>query len=973
MIKMVRPDLAVCEQEPIHTPGAIQPHGALLAALTGTMRVTHASANLSVILGRSAESVLGQSLERAIGEPACRSILDGRSSADAAPGLVHLLPGVDGGLLGLRAHRSGRHVCIDIEPIPSVAGQGAPVILAQAVLETFRNATTRDELCALAVRGLRALTGYDRVMAYRFHDDGHGEVIAEDVDNRLKPFLGLHYPASDVPPQARRLYARQSVGAIADANYVPVPLLIDTPEDGAVPLDLTHSALRSASPVHREYMRNMHTAASLTIGLGGGSRPNGGSHEGRPAEGRAHPATSDGDLWGMFVCHHATPRIAGPDVRAVAGMIGQVVSLLLASLGEAEVYAEKLARNATLRGLVARLADSAPLPEILAGAAPELLRLVYATGALLRLDGTTVFLGRTPPAQAAERALTVVGSAAAGHMVAVDDLGVRHPELAESSDAGALLMPLTPDTGDAILWFRPELARTVTWGGDPAGHATVDPATGRLSPRASFTAWKETVTGRSAPWTEADLELAGALRGAIETAIAQRNKAELAQLRYYDSLTGLPNRSLLRERLEEAATDPRADATLLFLDLDRFKMVNDTMGHAAGDALLVEVARRLTEAAGPEQLTARLGGDEFVVLCHGLEQSAIATLGETIRSALEAPFEILGRTCHISASIGIASASRAGDLDLVRAADMAMYAAKQRGGNAGVTFEAALFDHAAQQFEFDHELREALRGGDQLSLLYQPIFAVASGSTRLIGFEALSRWRHPRHGWMSPAQFLPMAEKSGLILPLGDWALATALREARALGSIVPRDSTSGQSAPLWMTVNVSFRQLSQPGFHSGLTGLLEAEGIPPSALCLEVAEDILADTAATAVLAGLRVLGVRVASDDFGIGHASLSFLRRLPLDCIKLDRDFLEEIGGDARGAEFAAAVVGLAHAAGKPVVFERIETQAQYDMVLASGADMAQGFFFAPPLSANAAEAFVATRRRSVEHPSTFRLPG
>jgi diguanylate cyclase (GGDEF)-like protein len=935
-------DLGLCEREPIHCPGEIQPHGAVLAARAGDLRVTHASANLAAILGRPAEAVLGRPLEEAIGVDALRAVLDAMPANDAAPGRMHPLATANGIVFGLRAHRSRNHICIDIEPVSPDADRGPPIILAQSVLQTFRHATTRSELCVQAVRGLRAITGYDRVMAYQFHEDGHGEVIAEAREDSLEPFLGLHYPAGDVPPSARQLYLRQSVGSIADSRYEAVPLRIDPASDDGAPLDLTHSALRSASPIHREYMRNMNTAASLTVGLPRRQAP-----EAKNTDTRNRDA---GDLWGMLVCHHATPRISGPAVRAVAGMIGQVVSLLLSSLGDAEVFAEKFMRDATLRAIVARFEGTAPLPAALAGGATELLRLVYASGALLRLDGALTYLGRTPPAAAAEHVLTVMTSAASGGPLAIDELGARYRELVGCTDegAGALLLPLTVGTDDAILWFRPELSRTVTWGGNPNEHAILNSATGRLAPRASFAAWKEIVRGRSAPWSDADLELALALRSAFEAAAAQRTKAALAQLRYYDSLTGLPNRSLLQERLTEVGTGSDRDAALVFLDLDRFKAVNDTMGHAAGDALLVEVARRLMAASGPDQLAARLGGDEFVVLCRGLDVDGVVALGEAVRSALEAPFEILGRTCRVSASIGIAVADRTAGLDLVRAADMAMYAAKQRGGNRGVMFEASLFDHAARQFEFDQDMREALRGDDQLALLYQPLFTVGPEIRTLSGFEALLRWRHPRRGWLSPYQFLPMAEKSGLILALGDWVLATALHQVRALR----RD---GSATMPWVTVNVSLGQLSQPGFCSGLVELLDAEGVPPPALCLEVTAEVLADTAARSILASLRDSGVRIASDDFGVGHASLILLRRLPVDFIKLERGFLEDIEGDPRGGNFAGAVVGLAHAAGKRVIFEGIETRAQYELVVAAGADMAQGFFLAPPLSPHAAASF------------------
>jgi diguanylate cyclase (GGDEF)-like protein len=515
-------------------------------------------------------------------------------------------------------------------------------------------------------------------------------------------------------------------------------------------------------------------------------------------------------------------------------------------------------------------------------------------------------------------------------------------------------MPLPQAAGDAILWFRPEQIRTVTWAGNPDEHVTTDPVSGRLCPRGSFTAWKAVERGRAMPWREADLAIVQELRSAVETEIAERTRDELAKLRFYDPLTGLPNRSLLQERLEDLERENIGAIALLFLDLDGFKAVNDTMGHAAGDMLLIEVAERLIGAAGPDTLTVRLGGDEFVVLCPGLDCQAVLAAGERIRQTIELPFEIAGRPCHISASIGIAAADQAAGLDLIRAADMAMYVAKQAGGNQAVLFDPSQLDRASQRFELEQDMRDALSTGDNFVLLYQPLFAIADGKKHLAGFEALVRWRHPRHGWMSPSTFIPLAERSGLILPLGDWVLATALREGRALRRANP-------GADLIINVNVSVLQLPRPGFCGDVAGMLEAEGFPPTGLCLEITESMLTDAASAAVLAEIRALGVEIAIDDFGIGYSSLSYLRRLPVDKVKLDRSFLEDMEGDPRGIDFVSAVIALAHAAGKPVVFEGIETQAQLDIAFITGADIVQGFFFAPPLSANAAMDLVAQYRQ------------
>jgi len=943
------PDLSLCASEPIHIPGAIQPHGALIALLSEGLVVTHASANLAAILGLPVAAVLGRPLGAAFDEVASHALAAALQDMDSnESGRVQTMAGPDGQSLHLRAFRSGRHICIDIQPIQPEAMRLPFDRQLQSAMTRFARAIRPVELCALSVQCLKQITGYHRVMAYRFAKDGHGEVIAEAKEPDMEPYLGLHYPAADVPPQSRRLVLRQQVCLIADTGYTPVPLLSDPSLEDGTPLDLTLSTLRSVSPVHRQYLRNMNVAGSLSVAL------------------VQQNTSNEPTLWGMLVCQCQTPRVAGPDLQAVLGMVGQVVSMLLGSLEQAELYEQLIDRNATLRALMQQTAVPVPMLVGLATAEAELLKLTGATGALVQISGALLTVGRTPPAVTAERALALLRAEAGGNLLAVDNLGLRYPELADciAEGSGALLMPLPHADGSAILWFRPERLRTVSWGGNPDQHATSDPVTGRLSPRGSFAVWKQIETGRSLPWSQADLAIAGELRLSVEASMAERATAALARLRFYDPLTALPNRSFLEERLADQACEKGTSRALMFLDLDGFKAVNDSMGHAAGDTLLKTVAERLLVVVGSDNLAARLGGDEFVVLCHGLDQPALAALSERIRLAIEAPIEIDARPCYVTSSIGIAVAGQTGGLDLIRAADIAMYAAKQASGNRAVLFEPSLYDRASLRFELEEDMRSALRGRDEFVLLYQPIFHITSRSRRLAGFEALLRWRHPRHGWMSPALFIPLAEKSGLILPLGDWVLSTALHQGLLLRQAHP-------DGRLTMNVNVSVLQIPQSGYCRGVAEALAAEGYPAEALCLEVVESLPADAAAGAVLADLRKLGVQVAIDDFGIGFSSMSYLRRLPVDKVKLDRSFLEDIEGDPRGVGFVSAVIALAHAAGKPVVFEGIETQAQFDIARSTGADLAQGFLFAPPLSANAAMELVARQQQLDEHRTEWPL--
>jgi light-regulated signal transduction histidine kinase (bacteriophytochrome) len=503
-------DLALCDREPIHIPQAIQPQGALLIARADGSRVSHASVNLCDILGVAAEDAIGRPLGRVLGEEATSALLPRGPQAAGEVGQTFSYVTGSGQPLELRSHRSGASLCIDLEPRLPEAWQRPALVATQAILDSFKSANSQRELCDRAVQGLRSLTGYDRVMAYRFGNDGHGEVIAEALAPGLEPYLGQRYPASDIPAQARALYLRQRVGVIADSSYTAVPLLTDAQSAAAPPVDLTHSALRSVSPIHREFMRNMGTTASMTIGLT-----------------RGHDA--ERELWGMLVCHHSTPRAASGELRAVAAMIGQVASLLLDSQGAAEIAAERVMRQDTLRVLTERLAMPGPLIDALTGRPEALLGLAAASAVLVRLHGELRLIGRAPERAAAERLLTLLEVSAATGIGSVEDLGARYPEFAPlaSTLSGALWLPLGESGDDVIVWLRPELAQTLTWGGNPTKPAKADPVTGLISPRASFAAWKEIVHGRSLAWSDADHALAGELRRAIEEHVARRGRVAL--------------------------------------------------------------------------------------------------------------------------------------------------------------------------------------------------------------------------------------------------------------------------------------------------------------------------------------------------------------------------------------------------------------------------------------------------------------
>jgi diguanylate cyclase (GGDEF)-like protein len=410
----------------------------------------------------------------------------------------------------------------------------------------------------------------------------------------------------------------------------------------------------------------------------------------------------------------------------------------------------------------------------------------------------------------------------------------------------------------------------------------------------------------------------------------------------HDALTQLPNRVYFHERLQQALTRP-ADrpVAVALIDLDDFKEVNDTLGHEVGDLLLIAVAQRLDACVRIEDTVARLGGDEFVVVLDDADPPAAALAAERMIEALRQPVVADGHELPIRASIGIAD-GRTGDEAslLLRQADIAMYAAKNLPGTAYLHFEPGMAGTATDHAHLGTELREAITD-NQLFLLYQPIVALDDG--RVLGAEALVRWAHPTHGTLTPNSFIPLAERTGLIVPLGRWVLHSALAQ------LADWIAVHGDAAPGVLNINISARDLSEHGFAGGIKAMLDEYGVPADRIVLEVTETMALEPGQSSTsLRQLRGYGVRVSLDDFGTGQSSLSLLHDCPVDEIKLDRSFTQA-DRDER-VPMAAAVIHLASALGLYAVAEGVETAEQASQLRALGYVAAQGFYFARPMPAD-----------------------
>jgi len=434
--------------------------------------------------------------------------------------------------------------------------------------------------------------------------------------------------------------------------------------------------------------------------------------------------------------------------------------------------------------------------------------------------------------------------------------------------------------------------------------------------------------------------------------ISARRRAEagLHHLAFHDSLTGLPNRRRFHEHLgqavEYAKREPEEAFAVMFLDFDRFKLINDSLGHNAGDEFLIQVSRRIAESLRPGDVVARLGGDEFAVLVHRLEHERVAAqLAERLMEALKRPFHVAGTELSTSASIGITFSAFGYDRaeDVLRDADTAMYKAKAAGKARYALFDASLHTEVADRLRLEGDLRRAVDAG-QLSVAYQPQFELASG--RLVGFEALARWKHPTDGTIGPNAFIPIAEESGLMPKLTDFVLHCACHQLAVWQRRHPT---------LVMSVNLSGNDLAHSALVARVTrGLIEAD-VRPQHLTLELTENILMSRLEGALpqLAELRRMGVGLAVDDFGTGYSSLAHLSTLPIDCLKIDRSFVNVLTAGSNEAAVVRAIVLLGQSLGKSIVAEGIETEAQRLQLLEMGCDIGQGFLLGRPLAPEEAQ--------------------
>ncbi len=566
-------DLTNCDREPIHTPGTVQPHGALLALREPELTVTQASANAGVLLGVEAGALLGRTVAEAFGAEAAAAVGEAvRRGGTRAYAPVSL--GAAGRRFDAVAHRSDGLTLLELEPAPD-----APAATTDDFLALLREAMGHVEQertlvgLAQAIAGqMRRLTGFDRVWVYRFHDDWHGEIIAEAKDSSIDTWLGMHYPASDIPAQARALFLRHWLRTIPDLGFTPVPMVAAAGPDAARPLDMGGAAVRGVSPIHVEYLRNMGVTASFTISL-----------------------IHDGRLWGLVSAHHyAGPRLPSYATRTLCEFLAQTFSMQLGMAESVEDTAAALRVRETLAAITARLGLTDDVARALSTGTPSLGDLAGAGGVALCLDGIVRTQGRTPSPGQIDALVAWLASGADGHMRDGAYATAALPAHYAPADAyrdvasGLLAVGLSASRRDFLLWFRGESRQTVPWAGEPRKEFTVgDDGVARLSPRGSFELWESTVAGTAPPWRPAQVDAARDLRRTIIELLLRRTERVLAQNEELEHAN---------ERLRESAVELEVQAEELNAQAEELRATTDDLVQEREERELLLVSERTARA-----------------------------------------------------------------------------------------------------------------------------------------------------------------------------------------------------------------------------------------------------------------------------------------------------------------------------------------------------------------------------------------
>ena len=839
--------------------------------------------------------------------------------------------------------------------------------LLNRIATRIRQSLELQEILSTTVQEIRSFLGTERVKIYCFHLDGSGEVIAEARHgNRLPSLLGLCFPATDIPPHSRQMFVKARQRVIVDvASGRKTVSQLDCPQTGEN-LAIEDTTYSPVDPCHVEYLTAMGVRSSLVV-----------------------PILDQNQLWGLLVSHHAKPRnYSERDLKIVQLLVDQV-SIAIAQSNLLSRTRQQAHHEAICNQISRLLHSPLSLTETRQKVLEQTVKALQASGGRLYITADPT--GQPPQLYTFGQALPlpwieetpfwqkIINSNKDNSPEKKFDLIALNSELKNithlplntqnipytitdlyqetelqflKSDLQStpvrsiLIVPLRyhQQCVGCLTIIRNEIETEKLWAG------RLDNDERNLRPRQSFESWREIKKGQAKEWSQEEVKLAQSLGLHLYMAVMQRRVEDTMRHQVlHDLLTGLPNRLLFSDRLSLVLANihqQREMFGVIFLDLDGFKHINDTLGHAVGDRLLQNVAKRLKRCLRETDTVARWGGDEFTILLSSIASAEDASdVAQQILDEMSIPFNFAEREFYVKASIGIAIAPYDGEdaETLLKNADAAMHRAKQQGRNNYQIYTQAIGNKALERMVLENNLYKALQR-EEFLLHYQPQVDLNTGE--IMGMEALIRWQSADKGLIPPNHFIPLAEETGLICPIGEWVIRTACAQNKIWQELgLP---------PIRVAVNLSGRQFLQQDLVKTIAKALEETGLSPEYLEIEITESIAIQNVefTIAVLHSLQKMGIHISIDDFGTGHSSLWSLRRFPVNKLKIDRAFVRDLIDNPKDAAIINAVIALGHGLDLKIIAEGVETAEQFSFLRAVNCDGVQGYLFSPPLSAKAA---------------------
>jgi chemotaxis family two-component system sensor kinase Cph1 len=896
-----------CKAADLSRGDRLQSMGSLLAVDKRTQLICACSANAAEFTGKGPTELLGRHWDVLFRADQLGSLFSPADTADLQ------LPQIQRAEWAGRSQLVATHSAGDvtIAEIEAWQPENRQHGFADRVgyLRELSQTDTAEQAAVRLMEAVADITGFDRVMAYKFRADWHGEVIAERLKPGVQGYLGLRFPATDLPANARRLYLLNWQRVITDVHAETVAL-ISAPDCPA--LDLTFSQFRAVHPVHIQYLKNIGVEASFSVSI-----------------------IVSGKLWGLVACHNFVPKSLSLSHRQLCEEMSRIAALHMTDMVTYRLEQSRSALREQFAEILGALRAQSGDKRALVLQLGQIANVYRADGVFARLDNQSFHSGSVPDdisLSALTNSLETYDKSeiAVRHMVS--PLLAAHPALVRFA-SGSLYLPLTGQ--DYLLLLRREQVESVRWAGRPQSQEDAGEEILQLTPRASFQAWTETVKGSAEAWDEAEVESAGQARQLL---IEYLEKRQLEDMALRDPLTGLANRAMFDRALQEAirlSLNSNMQVAVFMLDLDKFKPVNDTLGHSAGDELLIQVGNRLQQLMRSRDIVARLGGDEFGIVAYDLQKLEDADLtAARIIQDFRRPFQIQQHSVEIGVSIGVSMCPlHAIERDeLLEDADLALYSAKDSGRNTFKSFSNDMLSNSDQRQSVRQSILDAMQNGE-MSLVYQPV--VNSKTRALQSFESFARWAHPEKGQIPARDFLPVLEQCQLLPQFAHWGIRQVIQQCKSwLRSALPL-------APV--SLNIDAKQFFSLDLFSLCRSLSQDLEMGLEWLRFDLDETALqSDFArASAKIAALTTLGVLVNIDHFGQGLVQLNRLGEVKINEYKLAGKFFEPTKDDTRND----ALIAIVHQVGKvlhvPVVACQIDTEARESTAMHAGMEYLQGY--------------------------------